>query len=897
MLIDDRPLGKLYTISPSLRQRASDAVEPTSPPAANRFVELVSAGRTGTFYRLQTADDIRLPGDTKRSDRDLARSINGGTLEQHATKLADLQRRGAAVWISLNTTAPYQPRSKSNIIDHRVVSADIDAYVTRADLKTALATCIPPTVAVQTSQDSTNPERHRWQLHWACKYDLGTELWAAAMAGIHAAFAALGADASAIDNPASVWRLPGYRHLKARPFEVTIIDDLTSGALYSPHQLVEAFSAAPATAVSTTVKAKPRDTSRWSRKTEAWDGKEPSRDLLKRRLHAIDQYLANHGPKLITTPDQRRPFELDNRSHQGWLHIGMALHHFSRGEVWGLNLWIAWSRGGRVTLSTGEVLDFKGAPENYDAANQERTWWSFGGSSDGITGATIGWLADQHCGHKGRGRPVKWSSIRPKSQAPTPEVLAVREAATHALEHKWGLPDFVEGHAIAFEKHFGSSRRPLRVGLMQELVDRLDFKTAIGKMPERAELAQALGCSEQSLKDPLKDITKAGFLVRSSSREIGHHGYKVGSYALAMPVAMSAVHTSNDPCGTPPHLSVANGVTPQLLYQWRGKPTKGKEDRRGAQGGGSPKGHLEPSYLGGLLQVRNSDDRQAKLTSFESPSPTGTTVDHDRASPTQETNTKPAQSAPAEQPIRCLQIPADERRDVLYAANSSELLPAVAVVAARGLEYNVGALISPCGTEVDPALIAMYRASFNAWRAHNRLAGDKKGRKNAKAGDIGPGEARTRLLALIGDFQNDAKYSELGRLLHDILEQSQPTARLWSFDGYLRKMVVARLAYIQACINIKDDPRWNDVDTRWRAGKNFELEPSDMTDEHLKNAVAMLDRLLANPRKVKSHHSIAAKSTFYRHNLELRALLMLEIIDEKPRKRSPRKSQRGGRTS
>lgn len=56
-----------------------------------------------------------------------------------------------------------------------------------------------------------------------------------------------------------------------------------------------------------------------------------------------------------------------------WLHMGMSLHHYFRGEATGLDAWIEWSR---------KSLDF-------DPDECERKWQSFGEGTGNITGAYL----------------------------------------------------------------------------------------------------------------------------------------------------------------------------------------------------------------------------------------------------------------------------------------------------------------------------------------------------------------------------------------------------------------------------------------------------------------------------------------------------------------------------
>jgi len=161
---------------------------------AAKFLELLGAEKA-TFQWYPDKQDGPLPGNIS------------GTLADHAEKLCDLNRAGAAVTISLNET-DLKGAKRENIVEVRALFADLDD----APLDPVRACTLKPHIIVESS-----PGRHH--VYWLVK-GLPLDEYEDVQRGVAAAFD--GDPAVALLTTRA--RVPGFMHNKAEPFQVRLVD-------------------------------------------------------------------------------------------------------------------------------------------------------------------------------------------------------------------------------------------------------------------------------------------------------------------------------------------------------------------------------------------------------------------------------------------------------------------------------------------------------------------------------------------------------------------------------------------------------------------------------------------------------------------------------------------------
>ena len=152
-----------------------------------------------TFFTFQTFDDNEGP-----KDRTLVRILHG-PLEQHAAELADLNAKGAGIFVTVNETNG-KGRKAKDVIRVRAVFVDLDG----APLEPAMANGMPPHIVNETS-------RGRWHVYWRIK-DVELDDFSEIQKALIEYF---GSDPAVCDLP-RVMRLPGFVHRKGEPFLVRI---------------------------------------------------------------------------------------------------------------------------------------------------------------------------------------------------------------------------------------------------------------------------------------------------------------------------------------------------------------------------------------------------------------------------------------------------------------------------------------------------------------------------------------------------------------------------------------------------------------------------------------------------------------------------------------------------
>ena len=188
---------------------------------AERFLRAL-----GGRFTFQTFDDSR------RKDRRLSRVLHG-TLAQHADTLANLQARGAGVFVMVNE-GDGKGRSERNVQRSRAYFADFDG----AQPPDVATVPLRPHCIVESSPN-------RWHWYWWIE---GAPL--ATFKAVQVAIAArYGSDARVNDLP-RVMRLPGFFHRKREPFRTRIVE-LRNAPRYTHAEFVAAFQIEPAAACVT----------------------------------------------------------------------------------------------------------------------------------------------------------------------------------------------------------------------------------------------------------------------------------------------------------------------------------------------------------------------------------------------------------------------------------------------------------------------------------------------------------------------------------------------------------------------------------------------------------------------------------------------------------------------
>jgi RecA-family ATPase len=175
-------------------------LDPSDPTpdreAAERFLQVLDP--TATRFTFQTFDD-----DKERKDKTLARVIHG-TLAERFNELAELNTKGAGVFITVNATN-FEGRTAANITNIRALFVDLDgAPVPKA--------CPRPHAVVETSPG-------RFHVYWRVD-SVSLAEFSAKQKALAARFSG---DPSVHDLP-RVMRLPGFYHRKGEPRLVRLID-------------------------------------------------------------------------------------------------------------------------------------------------------------------------------------------------------------------------------------------------------------------------------------------------------------------------------------------------------------------------------------------------------------------------------------------------------------------------------------------------------------------------------------------------------------------------------------------------------------------------------------------------------------------------------------------------
>lgn len=186
--------------------------------AAAAFLASLAPGATG--FTFQTFDD----SSAKRPE---LTCVLHGTLEQHGTRLLELNKAGAGVFVVVNETDG-TGRKAANVTRARALFADFDKADPSRPARLA-ADLLPPTLLVESS-----PSKHH--AYWVIDGALPLEQFKPLQRAIAAS---LGSDTKVCDLP-RVMRLPGFHHRKGEPHLGRLLPE-SSMRRYSPEQVCARF--------------------------------------------------------------------------------------------------------------------------------------------------------------------------------------------------------------------------------------------------------------------------------------------------------------------------------------------------------------------------------------------------------------------------------------------------------------------------------------------------------------------------------------------------------------------------------------------------------------------------------------------------------------------------------
>jgi hypothetical protein len=279
--------------APMTRAEAvATGVAGTALPNIDQAVTFLTAlDEDAATFCFQTFDDQKA-----RKDASLTRVLNG-TLEQHFAELADLNRRGAGIFVTVNVTDG-KGRKLENMLRPR-------ALFQEADRPNTPVPPLDPHIEVESSPG-------KFHRYWLIDETTAPtfNVWGEGMERMVMDF---GSDPNARD-PSRVLRLPGFYHRKdpSQPFMVRIHSALR----------VRSYSWLQITEVIKPLARQKIDTASIRRKVGRGI---PNPIQLRSALTAINP---------------------DGDYLSCWLKVGMALHHATSDSGEGYVLWDEWSAAG-----------------------------------------------------------------------------------------------------------------------------------------------------------------------------------------------------------------------------------------------------------------------------------------------------------------------------------------------------------------------------------------------------------------------------------------------------------------------------------------------------------------------------------------------------------------------
>jgi RecA-family ATPase len=202
----------IFTTEATAKQ--AEAVQPLKldRKAAKRFLDALHGGDSSNVpFTFQTADDNKV-----RKATHLAR-VHTLTLANAATPLEELNRQGAAVWVTINKTDG-KGRKKENVTSVRAAFFELDG----APLEPVRTWTLKPYILVESS-----PGKY----HGYYRTDGTVTL--EAFSTIQLKLATLFNGDASVNDLSRVMRLPGAWHLKGAPFHTRIISIDESAPRYS----------------------------------------------------------------------------------------------------------------------------------------------------------------------------------------------------------------------------------------------------------------------------------------------------------------------------------------------------------------------------------------------------------------------------------------------------------------------------------------------------------------------------------------------------------------------------------------------------------------------------------------------------------------------------------------
>lgn len=177
-----------------------------------RFLHTLDPQATTWTFQTFSDSDSKTKGLTK---------LLQGSLLEHRDNLADLNNRGAGVYVVINETDG-KGRKAYNIQRVRACFADFDEP-DPATLDRLRADSVPPSIIVESSPD-------KYHAYWIVD-DLDLDSFKPLQKRISSVW---GSDPAVSDLP-RVMRLPGFEHRKGVPFETRLIDH--NGRVYTAYEL------------------------------------------------------------------------------------------------------------------------------------------------------------------------------------------------------------------------------------------------------------------------------------------------------------------------------------------------------------------------------------------------------------------------------------------------------------------------------------------------------------------------------------------------------------------------------------------------------------------------------------------------------------------------------------
>ncbi len=516
-----------------IEANSEPSLGPSAPPADAVRVVTMLYGDAAAHCHFQT-----VPEDTARTGSKALARVVEGALAECWPELQRLNLEGYGIHLAINQIRPCDARIASNVQRLLAVWSDLDQPISPTKLHEVIgALPLPPSLVTETSLC-----KHHllWKLDGSCTL----ANWNAIMRGIHTVLEPHGADPAVIDVVRAL-RLSGILHQKhGRPFRCRILDELTTGETCTAEELREAY---PAPIAEPKPRRRQDGGERRHTKGETIRSTE-DHDNLVGALKALEDKQTSGGPFTVHSGDPKdKPLVIDMRDRPWWLRTGMAIHHGYNGSDQGQQLWDAISGGGNVQRSDGATVTFKGQPDKFDPADQNRNWHSFKDptsciAADPITIRTIIWAASKACNWRPpgtRGRKPG-SPQRPQVSA---TIAPVRHAAAECLGV--GITRYGDVWLQIVEQLY--ARHPLKRRLCHLLWNRINPATGLGAYSGPMELSahERIETSAKSVENAIRDIVRDGLIIKSHGRHYAGPGLGVGVlYAHTVPPSHS--HLLND---------------------------------------------------------------------------------------------------------------------------------------------------------------------------------------------------------------------------------------------------------------------------------------------------------------------------------------------------------------